>query len=120
MNQQLASFASAAEDRLMSALQEILDAPEWDRRALRRVPYFCPVTVGLPETNTICFSAFAREVSATGIGLVHLMPLAHGEVVITLPLPSGHIVAMRAEILWCKDFGDGWYSSGGRFLDVFS
>ena len=26
--------------------------------------------------------------------------------------------ALRTQIIWCEDCGEGWYISGGRFLDV--
>ena len=52
--------------------------------------------------------------------MVHIMPVEKGEVIVSLLLPSGATVKLLTEIVWCKDFGDGWYASGGRFLDVVS
>jgi hypothetical protein len=46
------------------------------------------------------------------------MPIREGEVVISLELPSGSSITLRTEIVWCKNFGDGWYASGGRFIDL--
>jgi hypothetical protein len=120
MHQTHNSLVPAAEDRVMTALQEILEAPEWHRRAVRRVSYFGPVAVGLPDTKMVEISAFARDISAGGIGLVHLMPLHQGEVVVTLPLPSGPSIRLLAEIRWCRDYGNGWYASGAQFVDVLS
>lgn len=116
---QLDALPPVAHERVLTAIQEILEAPQWDRRATRRLPYFGPVVVALPDSPSVNLSAFARDISEGGVGLVHLMPLKEGEVILTLPLPSGQNVVLRTEIVWCRDFGDGWYASGARFLDVF-
>ena len=58
--------------------------------------------------------------ASLGIGLVHIMPLDRGEVIVRIPLRAGGTVAFRTQIVWCRNFGDGWYASGGRFLDVVS
>ena len=106
--------------RVMAALGNVFDDPDWIRRTEPRLPYFGPVTVGLPHEDSVSLPAFARDLSPGGIGLVHLMPIAPGQVTVALPLPSGRDVALVTQILWCRDFGDGWYTSGGRFLDVMS
>ncbi len=47
------------------------------------------------------------------------MPLERGEVVVTIRGEEGQEpVALRTQIMWCKDCGEGWYISGGRFIDV--
>jgi hypothetical protein len=104
--------------RIMAALASVFDDPDWIRRTELRLPYFGPVSVGLPNESSVSLPAFARDLSPGGIGLVHLMPIAPGEVTVALPLPSGKPVQLVTRILWCRDFGDGWYTSGGRFLDV--
>ena len=106
-----------ARHRVVSALAEIFDE-RLDQRAAPRKSYFGPVTVSLDGAADVKLSAFARDVSPLGIGLVHIMPVHQGEVVVSLDLPSGNKVALRTEIVWCKNFDDGWYASGGRFIDV--
>jgi hypothetical protein len=108
---------SACSQRVLAALDEILD-DLCERRTEERIAYFAPVTVGLLESPQVGMPAFVRDLSLSGIGLVHLMPLKRGEVVVDLPLPRGSSVKLRTEILWCRDYEDGWYASGGRFLDV--
>jgi hypothetical protein len=108
-----------ARHRVVSALTELFD-DRIDRREAPRQSFFSPVTLSLDGATHLQFSAFARDISPLGIGLVHIMPLEKGEVIVTLRLPSGKTVKLRAEIVWCKDFGDGWYASGGRFLDVLT
>jgi|EndMetStandDraft_5_1072996.scaffolds.fasta_scaffold335801_2 hypothetical protein len=113
-------IAPSSNERILSAIQDILDASEQGRRTEQRIPYFGPVSVALPDANYIQLSAFARDIAVGGIGLVHLMPLDRGEVVITLPLPNGQTVSLLTEIRWCRDYGNGWYSSGGHFIDTVS
>jgi hypothetical protein len=108
---------SAARQRIETALQEILESDVLERRADPRLPYFGPVMIAV-SGGTRAVSAFCRDLSAGGIGLVHLQPLERGPVTIDLPLPSGQIATLKGEILWCRDFGNGWYSSGGRILDA--
>ncbi len=108
-----------ARHRVVSALAEIFDE-RLDRRDATRQSYFGPVTLHLDGADHLQFSAFARDVSPLGIGMVHIMPVEKGEVIVALQLPSGATVKLLTEIVWCKDFGDGWYASGGRFLDVLT
>src|SRR4051812_16800839 len=108
-----------ARHRVVSALSEIFDE-RLDRRAAPRQSFFGPVSVSLESEPRVQLSAFARDISPLGIGLVHIMPVKEGEVVVKLQLPSGGTVKVRTEIVWCRDYGDGWYASGGRFVDVLS
>jgi hypothetical protein len=106
-------------DRLViSALAEITDE-HWDWRSERRTSYFGPVTLRFSGTHA-AVSAFARDVSPIGIGLVHLTPLPTGEAIAVVPLPSGRILELRTQIIWAKDYGNGWYASGGQFLGLVS
>jgi hypothetical protein len=89
-----------------------------ERRSEHRVPFFRPVLIGLDGEKHPHFSAFTRDLSARGIGLLHIMPLACGEVVVRVPSPSGAPIDLRAYIDRCDDCGEGWYMSGGQLLDV--
>jgi hypothetical protein len=46
------------------------------------------------------------------------MPLETSRFVVEMDLPSGRKVDLFVDLLWCRDFGNGWYASGGRFLGV--
>ena len=110
--------SGVARQRVFAALGELLQDRLWDRRHDARTSYFGPVTIRLPEEPEVHFSAFTRDLSASGIGMIHLMPLDNREVVIAVPLPSGMSAALLTQIFWCHDYHDGWYASGGRFLDI--
>ena len=53
-----------------------------DRRGDVRYAFFRPVSIELDDGHV--HSAFTREISETGIGLVHNMPLGEGEVEISV------------------------------------
>jgi hypothetical protein len=106
-----------AKQRVESALQEIFESDVLDRRTDPRLPYFGPVMIA-SSGSVKAVSAFCRDLSVGGIGLVHLQPLDKGSALIDLPLPSGHIATLQCEVLWCRNFGNGWYSSGCRIVDV--
>lgn len=108
-----------ARERIVTALGGILD-DACERRMEERTPYFGPVTISHLQAPEIGLSAFVRDVSPSGIGLVHLMPLKRGAVLIDLPLLFGTSIKLRTEILWCRDYENGWYASGGRFVDVMT
>lgn len=117
MIEQLERAKDAPRQRVETALQEILENEVYERRTDPRIPYFGPVTVRAKGAAK-SVSAFCRDLSVGGIGLVQLQPLEKGETVIEMPLPSGKTAALRTEILWCRNFGNGWYASGGRLLDT--
>ena len=87
-----------------------------ERRSEPRHPFFSPVSVTTCG-GTKCWSAFAREISRSGIGLLHNMPLEPSEVMLTIGAGEA-ATRFRTELIWCRPCGEGWYLSGGRFLDV--
>jgi hypothetical protein len=84
------------------------------RRSQHRYPFYRPVilTVGAEKTTR---SAFGRDISDTGIGLLHAMPLDTGPVMVQFPSVTCDDIGVRTHITWCSPIGDGWYVSGGRF-----
>ncbi|HEX3655095.1 MAG TPA: PilZ domain-containing protein [Pirellulales bacterium] len=108
---------SEAKLRVRMALRELV-ADKREQRRERRIPYLDAVTispVGVPAEK---LSAFARDLAPGGIGLVHMMPLEEGEIVVTIRLPRGRTADVLTHIVWCREFADGWFASGGRFVDV--
>jgi hypothetical protein len=87
-----------------------------ERRVEPRFPFFAPVSGMVVDGDGSLFSAFSREISRSGIGLLHNMELKPGRVVITITSAAGTKFNMSTEILWCKPAGEGWFLSGGRFL----
>jgi hypothetical protein len=108
----------ASADALSAVINQIVAGTQCERRSEQRFPYFAPVTITTPDAPLVKLSAFAKDISLSGLGMVHVMKLARGPVEITMPLPSGRLVTIRTDLCWCRDFGSGWYISGGRFLEI--
>ena len=105
--------------QIRRTIKRLLDeekAETGERRANMREPFFGPVTVVVRENGEQrTYSCFSRDISPTGIGLLHNMPLESGKVTLAILRQSGD-VHLRGEIMWCRPCGEGWYLSGVRFL----
>lgn len=90
-----------------------------ERRAHKREPYMRPVSLGVETARSVQrFWCFSRDISASGIGLLHAMPIEPGEATVTVYSDTAGPVRLRAEIEWCEPCGDAWYISAARFLDA--
>lgn len=90
-----------------------------ERRSEPRVPFFQPATLTYRYRPEQPIAVFTRELSKTGIGLLHAAPLERGEVAVALQ-SRGKTVTLRTYILWCKACGPQWYLSGGQLLGIIS
>ncbi len=88
-----------------------------NRRYHGRHPFFAPVTVAGPESNALQ-NAFSRDLSLSGIGLLHRFPVELGMHTVTLTIGDDRSVRLQTEILWCQPVADEWYFSGGRFMQI--
>ena len=88
-----------------------------ERRNNGRYPYFQPVMIQLKDSPEL-YSAFTRDVSLTGIGLLHWMPIQPQTITVMGKLTDGMDVRIGVRVVWCVPCGEGWYISGGRFLEV--
>jgi PilZ domain len=87
-----------------------------DRRAASpRHPFFRPISVRVGGRK---FSAFSRDISETGIGLLHSFDLPLGKTEIIISSEKGYSVAVLTRIVWCRACGEGWYLSGGEFISA--
>ena len=89
-----------------------------DRRAHERYPFFRPVTITGENSELRRFSAFSRDISSGGMGLVHNMPVVEGRVTLVIHTQSGEPVQLPGLIAWCRPCGEGWYMSGARFIET--
>ncbi len=87
-----------------------------ERRRNGRFPYFQPVMIQLKDSPEL-YSAFTRDISSTGIGLLHWMPIQPQTIRIIGKLSNGESVRFSVKIAWCIACGEGWYLSGGSFTD---
>ena len=86
-----------------------------DRRAEDRHPFFHPVTITPSDDPQKSFSAFSREISPSGIGLLHNMPIERGDVTLAVRRSDDQSATLHVCIVWCQPCGEGWYLSGGYF-----
>lgn len=87
-----------------------------DRRVDIRHAFFTAVTLRSVTAPSLLISAFSREISVSGIGLLHGAPIVVGanyEIDIRI---EDFRVHKTARVIWCRNVGDGWFVSGCRFL----
>ncbi len=99
-----------------------------ERRGASRLPFHPQVQVQLPAANGslsteeggATFTAYIREISGGGVGLIHKEPIPTGRVMLTFKLSSGETISILAELLWRRSQPDGKYSSGGKLIEVMT
>jgi hypothetical protein len=67
-----------------------------------------------PETVVVV----GKHLSARGIGFFHPKPLPYRNVIASFETGSGNWVSFLTELTWCRFTREGWYESGGRFLEA--
>jgi PilZ domain len=98
-------------------LQEILesiDKPDTEnRRNVERLELSVPAEVVTARGNTV--AAMTREISRSGIGLLHRGSLSLGEVTVRMAGDS-QTFEYRVQVEWCSPCENGMFISGGRFM----
>ncbi len=106
------------EETVSELLADAREAAE-EQRKEKRQPFFGPAVVVVEESGERrSYSCFCRDISPSGIGLLHNMELKTGEIVVKVVRKSGTEVRFRSVLLWCRPCGEGWFISGARFLDL--
>ncbi len=99
-------------------LQEILEhihKPEDtdNRRDVERLELSVPAEIVTSRGNTV--AAMTREISRTGIGILHRGSISPGEVTVRMAGDT-QTFEYRVLIEWCSPCDNGMFISGGRFL----
>lgn len=110
------SAAKLDADELFNLLGATQTADFAERRSEARHPFFAPVSIRYVNHPTQLLSAFSREISHGGIGLLHNAALEQGSVAEVTITAGATKTTKSAEVVWCKPAGEGWYLSGWRFL----
>ncbi len=91
-----------------------------ERRAARRYPY--PYLVQLTPVGDDGVTAAGRTIvvvgkhlSESGLGFYHPGPLPYRRMVVLLET-AGASLAFLIDVAWCRFLKQGWYESGGRFV----
>ena len=104
--------------RLPPAAQQLLtDALVYgqERRAYGREPFVHPAVLLLPGEEQR-HSAFIRDVSVGGIGLLHFIQLDSQRITVQTRRYNDDLVQVDVDIAWCVPCGQGCYMSGGTFV----
>lgn len=94
-----------------------------ERRRDNRYPFPCLVhltPVGRdgvsPQGETVV--VVGRHLSEQGLGFFHQQPLPHRRMIASFECGKGRWIAFLIDLSWCRFTKDGWYESGGRFLQA--
>ena len=110
-------------------IEHLFPQPSVDeRRAEFRYPYsflvaLTPVDgeggkdITLSEGSVV---VVGKDLSERGFGFFHEHPLPYRRAIVTLSDNSGYSVRLLIDLAWCRFTTQGWYESGGRFLEVVS
>jgi hypothetical protein len=102
---------------LRRILESIEPSPEMHNREAERIELSVPAEIVTQRGNTI--AAMTREISRTGIGLIHKGTVSPGDVRVKLASDSREFeYSVRLE--WCAPCDEGMFLSGGRFLAKLS
>jgi hypothetical protein len=94
-----------------------------ERRSSRRYPY--PHLVRLSpvgsDGRTPCGPSIVvagRSLSEGGFGFYHPQPLSHRRMIASFHVGGGRWIGFLIDLPWCRFTAEGWYESGGRFLQA--
>jgi hypothetical protein len=88
-----------------------------DQRTVQRYPFFQPVSITAEHDGTVSLSAFSRDISESGIGLLLYFPVRLRFVHLKLHLADDEEVSLTGYVRWCQPCGHGWYAAGVDFKD---
>jgi hypothetical protein len=71
-----------------------------------------------PEGEAIV--VVGKHLSERGLGFYHPKPLPYRRMIASLETANGRSVAFLIDLSWCRFMRQGWYESGGRFLQAVS
>jgi hypothetical protein len=98
---------------LRRILESIEPSDETHNRETERIELSVPAEIVTQRGNTI--AAMTREISRTGIGLVHKGTVSPGDVRVKLASDAREF-EYSVRIEWCHPCDEGMFLSGGRFL----
>jgi hypothetical protein len=69
-----------------------------------------------PEGKTVV--VVGKHISEQGCGFFHPAPLPYRRMIASVETRNGEWLAFLIDLSWCRFTKDGWYESGGRFLQT--
>ena len=98
---------------LQRVLESIEKAETDHGREAERLELSVPAEMITARGNTI--AAMTREISRSGLGLLHRGSVSPGAVTVKMASESREFV-YRVQIEWCTPCENGMFISGGRFI----
>ena len=93
-----------------------------ERRRETRYPF--PFLIHLAPADDLAMPdgervvVVGKHISERGLGFFHPEPLPYRRVIASLERPHDGWYAFLLELRWCRFTRQGWYESGGRFLEA--
>lgn len=110
-------WARPTVDDLRRILESIEPSSETHNRLAERIELSVPAEIVTSRGNVI--SAMTREISRSGIGMVHRGSVSPGEVRVKLASDTREF-EYSVQLEWCTPCEGGMFLSGGRFLAKLS
>ena len=108
--------------RLKALVESLLDKSSdtitQEKRGEERTPFFCVSELTLDGEFPITMPVYMRDISASGIGFVHSMPLESQEATVAFLADDGQTHRVRINIQWCRECDDQSYLSGARMMYI--
>jgi hypothetical protein len=98
---------------------EILERRKENRYPFPQLIHLTPVADDgvTPEGKSVV--VVGKHLSKRGLGFYHPKPLPHRRMIASLEC-NGHWLGFIIDLRWCRFTRQGWYESGGRFLQAVS
>ena len=106
-------FSRPTIDDLRTVLDSIGKSDCTNLRSSERLELSVPAEIKTQRGNTV--SAVTREISRTGIGLLHRGSVALGEVTVRMASESRQF-EYQVQLEWCTPCDNGMSMSGGKFI----
>lgn len=110
--------------RVLGLLAALYPAHERvERRRENRYPF--PYLVHLtpvnddgttPSSETVV--VVGKHLSERGLGFYHPRPLPYRRMIASIAAADGSWIGLLVDLNWCRFTREGWYESGGRFLQA--
>jgi hypothetical protein len=105
---------------LLSTLQPSMDILERRREMRYPFPHLVHLTPIGEDGSTPCgesLTVVGKHISQRGLGFYHPKPLPYRRMIASLESGSGWL-GFLIDLTWCRFTRQGWYESGGRFLQA--
>jgi len=94
-----------------------------ERRKEKRFPFpylvhLTPLDQDGATLDTETIVVVGKHLSASGIGFFHPQPLPYRRMIVSLETPGNRWLGFLVDLSWCRFTKQGWYESGGKFLET--